>query len=470
MMSEKIFDTVRGSLAALGVARDDHLLLAISGGPDSAALLDILRRLNGLEFRGLTAAHLDHTVRGRAASDDARVVRELCAACGIPLIEGRLDAGEVDRERARLRSLEGALRVLRYSFLHRAADEAGVRWIAVAHNSDDQAETVLFRVRRGMDWRSFSGIPAREGRVIRPLMGVSRREILDYCHRAGLQPVADETNRDLRFARNRIRHLSLPALSHVFHRDIRDLLLRLGDLAVALRRVEVRMIDGLLPDPDPTGVEEGWDRATIEDIPTCLREGMILKILRADLSFHPKGNLIVDILRMIAEKRVGRISLSGGGALLLTRRRLQLVSGDAVRPAPGMEWIWPVPGRIAIPEFDASLTAEAKGFDGLLPFPQGRSCLIRKRSVRLPLTVRARRSGDRIQPLGMQRAKTLKRFLIDRKVPREERDRLPLVLDAGGEIIWIPGVEISEKVRLTPGVPEEAYLLRMVEMEDGDEA
>ncbi len=468
MMIQSIVETVHEKLVALGVERGDHILLAFSGGPDSFALLDILRDLEGKAFIGLTAAHLDHAVRGKASEADALHVRTLCREGGVPLVLHRLSALEVEKERRKQRSLEGAMRVLRYSFLEGAAEEAGARWIATAHHSDDQVETVLFRVRRGMDWRSLTGIPERKGTVIRPMLALTRKEIRDYCRRKGLEPLEDATNKDLRFARNRIRHLVIPALRGCFHSDIDPLVLRLAAAAGALERVEARILEVLFPDLDSKDGEGGLRRDALGRIPAALREGVVQRYLRTMISSHAKATLIRDVTDMLVEEGDGRVRIPGGRELVINSQGVLPVSGEQP-PAPFvMERNWPVPGRIEVSELGFSLTAEIKVYDGISAFPRGRSCMVRKNAVRAPLVVRTRRPGDRIRVLGMEDTKSLKRYFIDRKVPREERDRIPLVLDATGEIIWIPGYDVSEKVRLRQGVSEDAYLFKMGKLKNGE--
>jgi len=453
--------TVEETLENLGVKPGDNLLLALSGGTDSMALLHILFELQGRRGGELAVAHLDHAVRGDESSDDSAYLRSLCSDLGLDLVTDRLDVSEVKSLSRRHRSLEAALRILRYRFLEKAADSKGSTWILTAHQADDQAETVLFRAARHMDWRSLSGIPSKEGRVIRPLLGIRRSVLSDYCAMRKIRTLVDKSNSDLSFSRNRIRHVTLPGMEESFSSEVHDHLIRVSRAALALKKWEE---DGLIhyvgeADLDP---RRGIIRNDFNRIPSPLKERAALFILEKILIHQPKGSVLREITRLLNSGINGRLRLSDGMELVVESDRIFLEQREkrrSTRSVPEREWV--VPGRIEIPELGVILSACESVYDGHSGFPEGNEVLIRTIDLKMPLRVRNRVPGDRFWPLGMKGPKNLNRFLMDRKVPRYDRDDIVLVLDSGGRIIWVAGFEVSQEVRVPLEGSSEAMILKL---------
>jgi len=215
---------VVGSLRDLGMPRaGETVVLALSGGADSVALLDALAEAGRRQGFGVVAAHLDHGLRPDSALD-AEFCRNLCARLGVPLRVGSADVrGRAVHDRA---GLEAAAREERYAFLRRVAESEAAAAIAVAHTRDDQAETFLLRLLRGAGSAGLGAMRARTGNLIRPLLAVGRREVLEHLRARGLEWREDTTNAELRFARNRVRHELLPYLEKHFNPGIRATLAR----------------------------------------------------------------------------------------------------------------------------------------------------------------------------------------------------------------------------------------------------
>ena len=216
------------SLRDLGTPRPgETVVTALSGGADSVALLDALRECGRRQGFRVVAAHLDHGLRPDSATD-AAFCRNLCARFGVPLHVGSADVrGRAERDRA---GLEAAAREERYSFLRRVARDEAASAIAVAHTRDDQAETFLLRLLRGAGSSGLGAMRARAGHLLRPLLEVSRQEVLEHLRSRGLDWREDETNADLRFSRNRVRHELLPYLERHFNPSVRDVLARTAAL------------------------------------------------------------------------------------------------------------------------------------------------------------------------------------------------------------------------------------------------
>ena len=385
----------------------------------------------------------------------------MCSDLGIGLVADRLDENEIKLLTRRHRSLEAALRELRYRFLKKTADSEGSDWVLTAHQADDQAETVLFRAARRMDWRSMSGIPAFEGRIIRPLLGVRRSTLSNYCVTLGVKPLEDRSNQDLSFSRNRIRHVVIPALEEFFSSEMHGQSIRLSNAALALAKWEQEALNHYM---GKGGVDphHGVLRSDLDRVPTLLKEGAALNLLEKILIHHPKASVLRETTRLLGGGNSGRVRLSDEQELVVGRDRVILSERmKRARPRSIPERRLDVPGKVDIPELGMSLTAIERMHDGRNGFPEGREALLRKSALKLPLMVRTWLPGDRFWPLGMKGPKSLSRFLRDRRIHRYDRDTIVLVLDREGKILWVAGLEISQSVRLAAEESSKAIHLKM---------
>jgi len=228
--------------------QDVTVLLAVSGGADSVALLRAMTSLKTGGSGRISAVHLNHQLRGDESADDERFVSDLCLRLGVHCELGRIPVARLAAETGD--GLEAAARSARYGFFRRAAEQLGARYLVTAHTADDQAETILHRVVRGTGIGGLSGMarvrplgPAVT--LIRPLLDVRRSQLLDYLAELDQPYRRDSSNRDLRFTRNRIRHQLLPELAERFNPGVVDALLRLGQLAGEVEEVVRRLVEGL---------------------------------------------------------------------------------------------------------------------------------------------------------------------------------------------------------------------------------
>jgi tRNA(Ile)-lysidine synthase len=414
------------------LAGERTLLVAVSGGLDSVVLLHLLR-FGGFDF-AIRAAHFDHRMRAGSAAD-ARWVRGLCRAWGVPLIEGTAvtpPRGEADA------------REQRYAFLARAADAADeddVRADAIltAHHADDQAETLLFRIARGTGIAGLRGIPARRGRIVRPLLPFSRAELAAYAGSAGLQWREDPTNRELRYARNRIRLVVLPALeaaSPGAGANIARLAGRAAELEDAWRALLERAVADVLISRSGRGFALARDRLLGYHPHVRAR---VLRLLLHDLGCIPGRAATRAAVRFIRTGSSGAaIALPHGvrmarefDRILLERAAGPAAAEDAplmiADSAPGQAVFrlggkdWTV--RWSMAALDQAPGAHA-GFD--------------PSALRFPLALRGWRPGDRIRlPFGTRKLKELFR---ERRIGRSARGRIPVLVDADGAVVWVVGV------------------------------
>ncbi len=438
---ERFFDRHRA------LDEGDRLLIAASGGADSTALLWGLRRLAHLRLFEIHAAHLDHGLDAGSPGRAAATAR-LCAQLGVPLRSGRRD---VAGERRGSESLEAAARRLRYRFLDEERRELGARWVLTAHHADDQAETLLLRCIYGSGIAGLGGIAERHGRVLRPLLDLRRRQLAATLSEIGLRPVEDPTNGDLSVPRNRVRHRLIPALEPRWPSLERDLSAVARAARGARQRLDVVVEAATRMRREARGVSV--DRAALETLPGALWPFALARAARLAGLDYPAGR---DARREL---------------------RRQLASGDAVGCDQGDGWRWRSAGSRLVLEAAATPTAPESFFrtftaPGEVEIPEvglrvrlrptrQRPWMLRGAADRTGLglrlrpgaavTVRSRRPGDRIRPLGCSYGRRLKEVLIDHRVPRHERDRLPL-LEVGGRIAWVPGVTVHHDCRLAPGL------------------
>ncbi len=429
------------------------ILVAFSGGPDSTALLAGLARVAPRLGAGLHAAHFDHALDPDSARR-ARAARRLAAELAVPFT-GRRQAPAGGG-----RGPEAEARRARYAFLEELADELAAPFIATAHHADDQAETVLLRLVFGSGIEGLAGIRPRRGRLVRPLLTLRRRQLVESLGRlggGGLEAVEDPTNEDLKIPRNRIRHLLLPRIE----RDGPGSVERLGRVAAAAAaaggRIETVLAAHLAPGPVPhePGVRVG--RAAFDALPEALLPHALALLHRCAGIPYPAGiEARRELVRQLAANRGGRAGCDCGngwrweaasGWVQLVRRESSRVEFAYTLDAPGEVTIQELGlhfrlrrGRLASWMFEAFPDRA-----GLSDFrPVAGSCRIE---------VRSRRPGDRLTPLGGGRRR-LKDLLIDRRVPRRQRDRLPLLV-VEGEIAWVPGIAVGERFRLSPAEPGE---------------
>ncbi|HTN52688.1 MAG TPA: tRNA lysidine(34) synthetase TilS [Anaeromyxobacter sp.] len=388
----------------------DRVLVALSAGPDSTALLAALAALReGGHLGAVAALHVDHGLRPGGA-EDAACAREACERLGVGFesVAVRVAPGNV----------QAAARRARYAALRETAARLGATRIATGHTRGDQAETVLLRLLRGAGARGLSGIPPRRGIIVRPLIDRGRGEGIAYLRAIGIAWREDPTNATPRYARNRIRHEALPALRAVAPAAER-VLARAADLARADERALVARARAAL------GAGGGAALASLAAEPAAVRRRIVRLLWRRAGGRRLLGAGHVEaVLALARRRRPGRVTLPGGIEARVRYGGLEL-GWPVAPPAPLGERVVPGPGRYPLPERGLALEVAAA----------------RAEAVPWPVVARARRPGDRFHPEGAAGGKKLKAWLIDRKVPREARDAL-VVLASGRAVLAIPALGV----------------------------
>jgi len=408
----------------------DRVLAMVSGGRDSVCLLDVLVRLCGADR--VSALHVDYGLRGEESDGDAEAVARLCEALRVRATVCRAPAPPARG------NLQAWARDLRYALALAHADGA---LIATGHTASDQVETVLHRLASSPGRRALLGIAARDGRLVRPLLAVTREETAAYCRERNLRWREDSSNAGDRFARSRIRHRVLAELRAV-HPAAEANVLRTAEIL----RAEAAVLDEVV------GVAlAGRARialARLAELPPALARLVVIR-LAEDAAGAPVGGVGARVRELLALGSAGGSAALdvGGGVRALVEYgvlRFEAAGGDAT-PVPVA---LPLPGAVAFgawevraalePVCAAREPARVAGAVGVLDVD---------RLGEGELTVRAWRAGDRIRPLGLGGSRAVSDLFTDRRVPRAQRATLPMLL-RDGEIAWIPGVATAERFRV----------------------
>ena len=397
-----------------------ELVAAVSGGIDSTALLLALADLRSEGFR-VAAAHVNHHLRGADSDADESFVRHLCATLEIAL---DVAEGTLDSEVVRHRGIEAAAREVRYA---RLREVAGTRLIATAHQKNDQAETVLMRLVTGSGIAGLRGIhPFRADGIIRPFLELTREDIDAFLLERNVIARQDRSNEDPRFLRNRIRVL------------VRDLN-AVDNLAAAAAeaREQWPLLERIISEAEPAARQGRWQKEL------WVRQALLQKLIR---ELDPEARDFDP--RRLAEEldHVKRISVTGN--VELVRRGDSILLRRSAEPAEHFEIELPLGSPVYIPQLDVTVKVQPRNDAPVASKVAGSQTFQLPPSAEPRFTVRNRRKGDRFQPLGLTAPKKLKDFLIDRKIEAGVRDRLPLLI-WNDEIVWVGGVEISERFKVT---------------------
>jgi tRNA(Ile)-lysidine synthase len=451
------------------LAPGDAVLVAVSGGPDSVALLHLLLDLAPDMQLRLGMAHLNHGLRGADSDSDAEFVRSLADRLNLPFFGRKADVEGF--QKANRLSLEDASRRVRYAFFTETADANRYGKIALGHHGDDNAELVLLNLLRGSGPQGLSGIPpVREGRFIRPLIDLTRDQIETFLQDRSIPYILDASNQDLRHRRNRIRHRLLPLIRQDYNPEISHTLSRLA----AIMREENQWIDDLTDSALVTCViEDEADRLVLSNEKLRQLElPLARRVLRKAL-LRVKGSLrrirfshIESILDLMGKdstpisppKQVhlpDRIWIVIHPDRLIIRRSANSLRSRGVL-SPSHDPLFrytvsePTAGsEIPIPEIGGKLRFTLLPGPGLPKEATAPTvaCFDLER-LRFPLSIRSPLPGDRFSPLGMTGSQKLKDFFINQKVPPGERDRCPLLI-TDGIIIWIAGHRTAEFAKVT---------------------
>jgi tRNA(Ile)-lysidine synthase len=466
----------------------DHIVVGLSGGPDSLCLLHVLKRLSTAYRLQIHVAHLNHGARGEASDADAEFAKRTATEWDLPVTIGKRDVPTLAADHGL--AFEEAARRVRYAFLAQVAESFNAGKIAVGHNADDQAETVLMHFLRGSglaglrgmlpvtpltDYRLLEPFADREAgsekhrswassRIIRPLLEVPRADVERYCADNNLKPRFDRSNLDTTYFRNRLRHELLPELE-TYNPNIRERLRHMAtvvaadyDLLARLRReawesivLEERKDTILFDQTAWQALPVALQRATLRQATYQLRRSL------RDVTF-----VHVENARQIAlEGETGKqATLPMGLALTVGYETLTLGDAGAAGPPPDEPLLWsdrplpvPIPGTTPLPDSDWILEArvlKSWDMDKIAATDHPWTAYLDAEALTEPILLRPRRRGDRFRPHGMGgHTVQVSELMINLKLPQAWRDHVPLLV-AGGQVVWICGHRIAHGAAVGP--------------------
>ncbi|MEA3492966.1 MAG: tRNA lysidine(34) synthetase TilS [Candidatus Margulisiibacteriota bacterium] len=435
------------------LAPGDRVLIAVSGGVDSTALLNLLHSIKEEFDLDLHVAHLNHMLRRGDAELDLKFVQELSSRLGIPVTAEACDVQAMANQEKK--GLEAAARVARYNFFERVAKQIGADKIAVGHTADDNVETFLMRMLRGAGLKGLCGITPKRGKIIRPMIKNWRKEIEEYVGSIKLVPRRDYTNYESKYLRNRVRMKLVPQL-RLYNLNIKEIILQtillLTEDSDYLEKKADEYLKEMIVSTDENELKlellklKGLEGAIQGRVVRCAIEKIKGDLI--DVSFvHIK-----DIGDKLNDTESWELHLPGGifasgsqGVLTISGEKPVLSGGGSFC------YLLTIPGSVNICELGKQINAEiVKDTD----LSNSKNMIYVDYAVLgKKITIRNRSDGDKFNPLGMTGTKKVQDLFVDNKIPADQRDLVP-ILESGGKIIWIAGLQMDERAKVTPKTKE----------------
>jgi len=413
----------------------DRVIVAVSGGPDSMALLHILKELAAeLQFEVL-AAHVNHGLRPEGEAEVC-FVQEQCAKWDIPCYTQTVNV----RELARIEktSLEDAGRRARYSYFHTLLDDLGATSIATAHHRDDVAETVLLHLFRGAGMQGLRGILPCQEKLIRPLLAVGKEQLLDYLAGQQIAYCLDRSNEDSTFVRNRIRHQLIPQIKQDYNPRIVENLCQLAEIMQSENAFVEAEIEKywplLLAEEDINTL--GFDLAVFNNLPLAARRRLILRAFTQLGGQQGWEGQDVEKALELSEKMGSAKVLDLKKKIRVNKSYDKIIFTSTWAKAVPFSLEPKIPGEIVLPD-DAVYQFALQPASNYVP--EADHIYLDYDKLKLPLVLRSRQEGDVFQPIGFSGHKRLKKYLMEQKVPWRERDRVPVLASQDGDVYAILG-------------------------------
>lgn len=452
-----IFDKVLSTINKHNlIQKGDKIVLGLSGGPDSVCLLHVLNRLKKDFNIEIYAAHLNHQIRGIEAQKDALYVSKLCEDMGIIFFVKSINVPKYCENEGL--SLEEGARKLRYEMFYEIKDKIKVNKIAIGHNLNDQAETVMMRIMRGTGLKGLKGIDyIRDNCIIRPILDVERNEIEEYCEAYNLNPRIDKTNLENIYTRNKIRLDLLPYMKDNFNSNVIESIVRMSnslksdnDYIEKEAEAKFREVSNIK--------EKGFVEINLDDF-VCLHDAIKVRVLRNSIK-HILGDTnfvdqrhIEDIMSLEDNSKVNKM-LTLPRNIFVYRKKDSIILTNEEIVNEEIEFYYNVPsnGFIKIKELKQIIETQVMSIDRYKSMKLDNSSKgFDFNKVKGGIVIRSRRQGDKIK-LAMG-SKKVKDLFIDLKIPREERCKIPIITDSEG-IICVGDYKISENYKIDENTKE----------------
>lgn len=427
------------------IIQGDSVLVGFSGGPDSTCLLYLLHTLKEKYQLQIHALYINHNLRPAEVTIEIAFCRQFCEGIGIPFMVESIDVASYCNEH-RMNKQEAA-RELRYQVFGKAAAEIKANKVALAHNVDDQAETLFMRLVRGAGPTGLAGIPVQRGNIIRPLLEIGRQEIERFLEMKNIVPVTDSSNLKEDYFRNMIRLRLMPMLKQANPNLLQSLAHTMEILREEERYLEIlvtKTLMRLISRKSQKRIE--LFLSPLEAMETVILRRVLRRAISETEGLKCIGFLhIEDIIALVRNGKNGdRLVLPKNIRVIREYALLVITSEDPVRIA---EYTLDLPGKAVVVGVGHVVTADME--EESIQFGDGKvSVLLDAGKMNFPLTVRPRRTGDYFYPIGFGRKKKLQDFFVDMKIPRDERDSIPVVVSAD-DIVWIAGHRADERFKVT---------------------
>lgn len=446
-MLKKVYQTIEKYNL---LERGNRVVVALSGGPDSTALLAVLGRLARKMDLTLIVAHFNHGLRGRESDADEKFSRDLAKQMGLPFCPGKM--GDIKNKKGV--SPEDFYRRQRYDFLEKVAKDYRAQKIALGHNLQDQAETVLLNLLRGSGLEGLKGfLPKRDGKIIRPLMEISRTEIISFLNKSEIAYRQDSSNENVIYLRNKIRRELLPYLKEKYNPRIEENLAQMAQiLRVEDEFIQTQVAKALRsPSVQLTPRRIALKIEFLHTLSPAVRWRLFKTVLE-DLSPAKNG---ITFLHVQSLENLTQKNKSGKKAVLplkIEARReyddLILERKKASPEQPQYKYVLNVPGTTYIKEKKITVKAELVK-KRRVDFSSKNQIYLDWDEIKQPVVIRNRRDGDWFQPLGMTGRQKIKDFFIDHKIPLNRRDEILLMADCVS-VVYIENMHLNDRVKITP--------------------
>ena len=432
------------------IENGDNIIIGLSGGPDSMALLYVLLDIDEIDFN-IHIAHVNHGVRGKEALEDENFVRDLAKKLKLPYYSTRVNMDEYAKEKGL--SSEEAGRELRYGFFRKIATELGGGKIAVAHNKNDQAETILMRLFRGTGIDGLCGMDFISKDIIRPILDIERAEIEKYLEDKNIETRLDKTNLETIYNRNKIRLELIPYIKENFNPNIIDALWRTSRIA----NIDNEFLELYTKKSYDNMVKKIEKDSIILDSHSFLKEEKSIqqRIIR-NIIIYINGSIqglteqhISNILELFIKGGTGKsIDIIDN---IIAKTSYDDLIIEKKKDIEIKDYIYKIPinGSTYIEELGFKISTEIVSVNNLDIYTKDRFIkYFDYDKINKGLYIRNRKAGDRFVPYGMKGNKKLKDYFIDEKVPKEKRDLIPILVDEEN-ILWIVGYRISDLYKIT---------------------
>lgn len=422
--------------------QDKTIIVGFSGGYDSMCLLDILSKIKeqeGFWDLNIIAAHFNHNWRGEEALKEQEVCRLFAASRGVEFYTRTASPS--------VKKTENDARIARYEFFEEAMEEYDADAVFTAHNKDDNAETVLYRVIKGTGLVGLKGISVRRNCFYRPLLKISRAEIVDYCNKNNLNPNNDSSNADTSYRRNYLRLNVIPALEKI-NPSVKDSLNTLAEVCSS----ENAIIEEYLTDiRAKVFVEDRIVSSEFKKLSKPVKMRLLHEYIQKfdlDYDFKKIKEVYDFIENNIGQRNGSTLSLATARWLYADDKIVETIPHRSTKEKPALEIVIDAEGEYEVGDKKLVLKKYVERDVFIFPEAAANFVYVDLSKIKLPLTLRNRRDGDVINPFGMSGSMKLKKYLNSKGVLRHKRDEL-LILADDNEVLWVVGVGLSNKIGVT---------------------